>query len=120
MVKITKEIKMTKEEKITQDAEIYAKVYGKMINTVLPAFYEAVDELHAKNYPHIGDFMINSLAGVTSTVLKDSVSTTAKETGIPLTKARKKVLKRLNALNDLFIRRLYETENDEKYRLVKD
>jgi len=105
-------------EKMAEDTAVYAEVYGKMINTVLPAFYEAIDELHAKNYPHIGDFMLNSLAGVNSTVLKDSVSTTAKETGMPINKARKKVLKRLNSITDLFTRRLFETENDEKYKLV--
>ena len=107
---------MTKEEKMAEDAQVYKEVYGKLINTVLPAFYEALDTLHAKGYPDVGDFILNSLAGVNSTVLKDSVSMTAIETGMKPVKARKKVLKRLNALNDLFIRRLQETEDDPKYK----
>ena len=97
---------MSQQEK---DAEIYAQVYGKLINKVLPAFHEAVDELAENNYPDVGAFMINSMAGVTATVLRDAINTTAKETGMSRNKARKKVLKNLNELSNLFVRRLDET-----------
>ena len=96
-------------EQITKDAEIYAEVYSKLINKVLPAFNEAVDELAEKDYPDVGTFMINSMAGVTATVLRDAINSTAKETGMPRNKARKKVLKNLNELTNLFVRRLDET-----------
>ena len=95
---------------MTTDAELYSEVYGKLINTVLPAFYEAIDELNAKNYPDTGQFMINSLAGITATVLNDAINTTARETGMPKVKARKKVLKNLHQLNQLFVRRLDERQ----------
>jgi len=95
---------------IDQDAELYAEVYGELINTILPAFNKAVDDLTAKNYPDVGAFMINSISGVNATVLKDAINATAKQTGMPKPKARKKVLKQVNELTNLFVRRLDETE----------
>jgi len=97
-------------DKILNDAEVYALVYGKLVNKVLPAFGEAVDELKEKNYPNVGDFIINSIAGMTSSVLKDSIDLTAIKTGMAKPKARKKVLKQLNTTTDLFIRRLNDID----------
>ena len=102
---------MTEKTKIQIDAELYTKVYGTLINKVLPAFYEATNELVKEKYPDPGDFLINTLSGVTATVLRDSVSETAKATGMPLQKARKKILKQVKERTDLFIRRLDEREN---------
>ena len=95
---------------IEKDAEVYAKVYGELINTILPAFNKAVDDLTEQDYPDVGAFMINSIAGVNATVLKDAITATAEQTGLPKTKARKKILKQVNELTNLFVRRLDETE----------
>jgi len=97
-------------EQIQTDAEIYAEVYGKLINQVLPAYHNAVDELAKKNYPDVGQFMLNSMAGITATVLRDAIASTAVDTGMPRIKARKKVLKNLNELTNLFVRRLDDAE----------
>ena len=100
----------------TVNAEIYAKVYGKLINTVLPAFHEAVDQLAEDKYPDVGDFMINSMAGITATVLRDAIQATSRQTGMPLPKARKRVLKQLNERSNLFVRRMDESENETNNR----
>ena len=102
------------QDKGTQDAETYARVYGKLINTVLPAFHEAVDDLAKSEYPDVGDFMINSMAGITATVLREAIQSTAKELGMPLPKARKRVLKRLNERANLFVRRMDESIINEQ------
>lgn len=101
---------MTDETKdpILDHGEIYAEVYGKLVNIILPAFVDAINELDDKNYPDVGGFMINSMAGITATVLRDAIHSTARETGMPLPKARKKVLKQLNDVTNLFVRRLDE------------
>jgi len=91
------------------DEELYAQVYGKLINKVLPAFHDAVDELAENEYKEVGAFMVNSMAGITATVLRDAINTTANETGMPRNKARRKVLKNLHQLTNLFVRRLDET-----------
>lgn len=104
---------MTNEEQLAQNAETYAEVYGELINTVLPAFHKAIDDLHAKQYPDIGDFMINTVSGVNATILRDAIESTAQQTGMPLPKARKKVLKQVNDRTNLFVRKLDERTNIE-------
>jgi len=103
--------KLTEEK----EAEMYALAYGKLVNTVFPAFNEAVNELADNDYPkdRVGDFMINSMAGITATVLRDAIASTAKATGMPLPKARKKVLKQVTERANLFVRRLDQADNLE-------
>ena len=103
---------MTEETKdpVVEQGEIYAKVYGKLVNIVLPAFVDAVNELEDEKYPDPGGFMINSMAGITATVLRDSIRRTSQETGMPLPKARKKVLKQLHEVTNLFVRRLDQAD----------
>jgi len=99
---------------MTKEEEVYKKVYGKLVNTVLPAFNEAVIELQEEEYKEVGDFMVTSIAGITATVLQEAVITTSEEFSLSRSKARKKVINNLNELTNLFLMKLEEINDDTK------